>query len=199
VINVFVPIKSFKTSKQRLSQVLSDNSRESLSESLVTNLINKLITFPNNFMIYIVTDDRRISFKDVTSIITKKSLNKALQDSINKVCNDQDEVLIIHSDLPSINISDIEHIIKLFKDSENFIIPDRHNSGTNCLGLRWYQDIQLQFGNNSYKKFIDLFHNDGINIKTINNKNIAFDLDTPEDLNFLTKDQFKKLNLSYDN
>ena len=105
----------------------------------------------------------------------------------------------MHADLPLVVSTDLTELISLADKNIPFIVPDRHISGTNALGLPIKKIDDLFFGKDSFKKFTDYFSNINQELTVIKNSNIAFDLDTSEDLDLLTLEQRNKLFKDNDN
>ena len=99
----------------------------------------------------------------------------------------------MHADLPLVDSTDLTELISLADKDIPFIVPDRHISGTNALGLPVKKIDDLFFGKDSFKKFTDHFSKINQELTVIKNSNIAFDLDTSEDLDLLTLEQRNKL------
>src|SRR5262249_49759308 len=67
-------------------------------------------------------------------------------------------------------------------DAYMVIAPDRHGSGTNALLLRASAAFDFQFGEGSCEKHLAAASGRGWRIEVCRRPELAFDLDTPEDL-----------------
>ena len=197
MINILIPVKAFKNSKNRLSSSLSNNQRITASKNLINRLSQNFIKLDQK--VTIVTDDKDLKIKNTEIFFTESALNDALGEAINSISHQANFVIIMHADLPLVVSTDLTELISLADKNIPFIVPDRHISGTNALGLPIKKIDDLFFGKDSFKKFTDYFSNINQELTVIKNSNIAFDLDTSEDLDLLTLDQRNKLFKDNDN
>ena len=191
MINILIPVKAFKNSKNRLYNSLSNNQRITASKNLINRLSQNFIKLDQK--VTIVTDDKDLKIKNTEIFFTESALNDALGEAINSISHQDNFVIIMHADLPLVVSTDLTELISLADKNIPFIVPDRHISGTNALGLPIKKIDDLFFGKDSFKKFTDHFSNINQELTVIKNSNIAFDLDTSEDLDLLTLEQRNKL------
>ena len=191
MINILIPVKAFKNSKNRLSNSLSNNQRVTASKNLIYRLSQNFIKLDQK--VTIVTDDKDLKIKNTEIFFTESGLNDALGEAINSIYNQAKFVIIMHADLPLVDSTDLTELISLAEKDIPFIVSDRHISGTNALGLPVKKIDDLFFGKDSFKKFTDHFSKINQELTVIKNSNIAFDLDTSEDLDLLTLEQRNKL------
>ena len=197
MINILIPVKAFKNSKNRLSSSLSNNQRITASKNLINRLSQNFIKLDQK--VTIVTDDKDLKIKNTEIFFTESALNDALGEAINSISHHANFVIIMHADLPLVLSTDLTELISLADKNIPFIVPDRHISGTNALGLPIKKIDDLFFGKDSFKKFTDYFLNINQELTVIKNSNIAFDLDTSEDLDLLTLEQRNNLFKDNDN
>ena len=197
MINILIPVKAFKNSKNRLSSSLSNNQRITASKNLINRLSQNFIKLDQK--VTIVTDDKDLKIKNTEIFFTESALNDALGEAINSISHQANFVIIMHADLTLVLITDLTELISLADKNIPFIVPDRHISGTNALGLPIKKIDDLFFGKDSFKKFTDYFLNINQELTVIKNSNIAFDLDTSEDLDLLTLEQRNNLFKDNDN
>ena len=197
MINILIPVKAFKNSKNRLSSSLSNNQRITASKNLINRLSQNFIKLDQK--VIIVTDDKDLKIKNTEIFFTESALNDALGEAINSISHQANFVIIMHADLPLVVSTDLTELISLADKNIPFIVPDRHISGTNALGLPIKKIDDLFFGKDSFKKFTDYFSNINQELTVIKNSNIAFDLDTSEDLDLLTLEQRNNLFKDNDN
>ena len=197
MISILIAVKAFKNSKNRLSNSLSNNQRITASKNLINRLSQNFIKLDQK--VTIVTDDKDLKIKNTEIFFTESALNDALVEAINLISHKDNFVIIMHADLPLVVSTDLTELISLADKNIPFIVPDRHISGTNALGLPVKKIDDLFFGKDSFKKFTDYFSNINQELTVIKNSNIAFDLDTSEDLDLLTLEQRNKLFKDNDN
>ena len=197
MINILIPVKAFKNSKNRLSNSLSNNQRVTASKNLIYRLSQNFIKLDQK--VTIVTDDKDLKIKNTEIFFTESGLNDALGEAINSIYDQANFVIIMHADLPLVDSTDLTELISLADKDIPFIVPDRHISGTNALGLPVKKIDDLFFGKDSFKKFTDHFSKINQELTVIKNSIIAFDLDTSEDLDLLTLEQRNELFKDNDN
>ena len=157
MINILIPVKAFKNSKNRLSNSLSNNQRITASKNLINRLSQNFVKLDQK--VTIVTDDKDLKIKNTEIFFTESALNDALGEAINSISHQANFVIIMHADLPLVVSADLTELISLADKNIPFIVPDRHISGTNALGLPVKKIDDLFFGKDSFKKFTDHLSN----------------------------------------
>ena len=74
MINILIPVKAFKNSKNRLSNSLSNNQRITASKNLINRLSQNFIKLDQK--VIIVTDDKDLKIKNM--ILITKSPKKVI-------------------------------------------------------------------------------------------------------------------------
>jgi len=190
---VVIPIKPFRLGKSRLSGVLSDEDRENLSKSLLTRLIDCTRSIPEINETVVVSCDptvlRMSRDLGVRTIQESKctNLNNALRKATKALKSfDVNQLLILPADLPFITAHDISQVIKNISSPPEIIIsPDNNKNGTNALLINPVGIIDYNFGNWSFRNHIEQAQRKRIRVEIYNNENIAFDLDTPSEIEYL--------------
>jgi 2-phospho-L-lactate guanylyltransferase len=89
--------------------------------------------------------------------------------------------LIIHADLPFLNLDDVEALIAGATSTGVAIAPDRHGLGTNAIALMRGVNFDSQFGVESYARHrLQVYR-----CEDVRREGTGFDLDTPADLNII--------------
>ena len=83
MINILIPVKAFKNSKNRLSNSLSNNQRITASKNLINRLSQNFIKLDQK--VTIVTDDKDLKIKNTEIFFTESALNDALGEAINSI------------------------------------------------------------------------------------------------------------------
>ena len=200
-----IPIKPLRRGKSRLSSVLSEDKREGLNRLLLTSTLQCLrkineidhilvvsydptaLTLARNFGARTVLENRNTN---INRALRKATLAaKAIKSS---------KILVVPADLPLLTESDLLSVIKESGDPpEMVIVPDRKMSGTNMLLINPIGAIKYDFGEWSFRKHIEQAERKKINIKICNRSNLSFDLDLPEDWEFLKTSMID--NANFDN
>ena len=148
-----VPVKPFSKGKSRLADLLSIERRMLLNSTLLTRTIRTLKSVHEIHHIIIVSRDssalaiaRNFGVKTIQedSII---ELNKALKRAATVAqAYSADSILIVPSDLPLLEASDVSKLLGLRNSGEEMIIaPDRHMKGTNALYLSPPDIVEFKF------------------------------------------------------
>lgn len=188
-----IPIKPLRRGKSRLSSVLSEDKRERLNQYLLTSTLQCLGKI--NKIDYILV----ISYDPSALALAKKfgartvlenshtNINRALRKAtLAAKAIKSSKILVVPADLPLITGDDLLSVIGESGDHpEIVIVPDRKMSGTNMLLINPIGAIKYDFGEWSFRKHIEQAEIKKINVKICKRKNLSFDLDLPEDWEFL--------------
>jgi len=87
-------------------------------------------------------------------------------------------VLVLHADLPLLELIDIDVLIGAAEARGIAIAPDRHGSGTNALALLPHAQIAFRFGPDSFW----LHREQAPDAMIVERQGLRLDLDTPDDL-----------------
>jgi 2-phospho-L-lactate guanylyltransferase len=96
-----------------------------------------------------------------------------------------ESLLILASDLPLVQRSDIQRIVEASREANAVIMPDRHAEGTNALLLKPPDLIDPAFGVDSFQRHLALLSQAGAIVSVLKLESVAFDVDVPEDLALL--------------
>ena len=202
-----IPIKPLNLGKSRLSDILSEDKRIRLNKILLTSTLNILSGVPQIDRLIVVSFDSEAlmiarGFGAVTVLESQKTnINSALQKAsiVAKALNFE-KSLIIPADLPFLNAEDIIKIINIAKNPPEIVItPDLRENGTNILYINPIGAIKYKFGNGSFEKHLEQARRKNIRFKIFDCEKLAFDLDLPNDWNFLFSTKISKKNHIIDN
>ena len=176
---VLLPVKSFNNAKARLSSVLNPIERAALSRSLAEGVISACTGVP----VWVICEDEEVerwALNLGTQVIrnTRAGLNQAAQTGLAALAKESiEKILITHADLifP-------DDLLSLFKYDGIVLVPDRHNDGTNIIGLPSGIDFSFKYGLNSFEKHRHEAKRFDLPLSIITNTNFGFDMDNPDDL-----------------
>lgn len=151
-MEIFIPVKKYTDSKERLSTILSKEERALLAEKMALKTVNAFLNIDINADIILISNDPQLAIDGATTFVTDSSLNAAIHEAIS---NSQHSglIMIAHADLPRINTQDIESIIKEHNSETVTIISDESGTGTNSLLFDSSIIFNLKFGQNSFALF----------------------------------------------
>lgn len=185
MMSILIPVKSLYDGKSRLSSVLGDDERCSLNQLLLERTV-QLAKECTSIVVLITGCKKTFDFMQKLDVITLletpiKGLNGALEQGTDFLRSKKvEKILILPSDLPKITKSDIEALLVSDED-EVVIVTDRIQSGTNALLVSPKMRFTYHFGENSLDLHIEEAGKRDLKVSVIQEENVSFDLDTPED------------------
>lgn len=193
-----VPIKPLRRGKSRLATVLSEKDREQLNQTLLVKTIGCLKAVKEIDQILIVSyDPGALTISRDYGVRTiqespNTNINKALRKgTLAAKAFNVSSLLIIPADLPFIEPESVRELLsKAKKPPEIVITPDRRMNGTNALFLNPAGILDYDFGVWSFRKHVEQAEQKKIRIEIYNNDRLSFDLDIPEDLEFLRQSDY---------
>jgi 2-phospho-L-lactate guanylyltransferase len=185
-----VPVKPFRRGKSRLSSVLNEDERFSLSEKLLKNTLLAISQVPEIEKTLVVTNDpfvigiARDLKMDICVEEYESGMNQALAKGLDILKkNLVTGAIILPSDLPFICPREIQYFIKLGKEKSTMVIaPDRRKDGTNAIFFPDLASVDFEFGPMSYKKHVQHAIEKGLQVKVFESDSFGLDIDLPEDL-----------------
>ena len=190
-----IPIKPLRRGKSRLASSMTAEEREFLNEKLLTRTIRCLKKITEIDEIAVISHDpsalhisRELGVKTIQES-RNTDINQALRKATQAMqASDASKLLIIPADLPLIMPEDITELLSKSQKAEEIIIsPDRKLCGTNALFTNPVGILDYDFGLWSFRKHIEQAERKKIHVEIYTNDRIAFDLDLPEDLEIIRK------------
>ena len=177
--------------KSRLSEVLSLSQRTELSELLLTNVLSVVRRANLLSQTYIVSSDRkmlglaeRLGARTVPEN-SDAGVNQAVLRGL-KEADQEDDALVIPSDLPTLKPSDLKGVLSLKSAGLDVVVaPSRAFDGTNALMFPVSSRLPLRYDDNSFWKHMAGAASIGLSLGVCTRPGLMFDVDTPEDLSSL--------------
>ena len=176
---VLIPIKAFDSAKVRLASVLNPSERADLSRSLAEGVIRSC----SGVQVWVICEDEEVEkwARTLGAHVIRNpraGLNEAAKFGLTALSElGIKKVIVTHADL--INP---EGLINLFEHDGIVLVPDRHNEGTNIIGLPTYIDFSFQYGLESFEKHKTEAQRFPLPLTIIQNSHLGFDIDNPDDL-----------------
>ena len=188
-----VPVKPLQRSKSRLGKVLSREQRVALSQSMLIHTLETLAQTPGIDRVLVVSRDSRALAlarqHGARTVMEQESptLNRALsRATILARGYNVSSVLILPADLPLLTAQDISALLEAGRTPPVVVIsPDRRGGGTNALLCTPPGIIDYAFGPHSFARHIEQAREAEARVELCSLPSLAFDLDVPEDLEFL--------------
>lgn len=189
-----LPMKNIEHAKSRLSAVLSDEERREMVLSLYENTLAQIKHWNRLSGILIVSadpvfrpacDETHIHFLQEEN---GENLNKSIRLATETLKSEgADAMLVIHGDMPLINQNALSLLLNALPKPGVGIIPDRHEKGTNVLLAAPPDVIDFHFGENSLEKHKKAAIAANCPLIIIKDADLAIDIDTIDDLDYLQK------------
>ena len=191
-VALIVPVRGFDDAKSRLSSVLNPSQRRALAQNCARGVLTRTASCSR----FVVCDNDEVAqwalSCDATPIrVNSQGLNASLTESIPLISNHStiDFFLISHADLP---LSEpLDQIIESLQTNDHetsiIICPDRHNDGTNVLGIpaSLIGSWKFQYGQGSFAQHLQQAKAAKLLIRVIEDPQLGLDLDTADDLRHL--------------
>jgi len=188
-----VPVKPLRRGKSRLAQVLSVEEREQMNYDMLDRTIKTLRSVAEIDEVLVISRDQAalaLARENQARTLQEEGnaeLNKVLQRATlvakaYSACG----VLILPADLPLITPQDIRTFLSYGGNPPEVVLaPDRCIQGTNALLISPVGLIQYAFGPESFQAHVQRARAVRARVAVCELENLALDLDTPEDLDYL--------------
>lgn len=183
---VVVPVKDLGRAKSRLSPALDPVERVDLTLHMLDHVLTTLrkacvenvcVVSPDNAVLDIARE------RGASSLFQEsRGLNPALEEArIWTIRQGASTLLVLPADLPLLTAPDILALLEESKPGVE-ISPDKVRTGTNALLLQPPDALPFAFGPGSFETHCRLARERGLEVNVRDLPNLAFDLDTAEDL-----------------
>lgn len=185
-----VPVKALILAKQRLCDVLSHQERQGLAVAMLSDVL-AAASQANRLAGFVVVS------QDVTAIrlgrqfgarvlMTRRDtgLSKAVTAAAKLLASEGvGKILTIPSDVPLINSAEVDAICNSLVGSPGVtLVPNRDDSGTNCVAVSPPNAMSFEFGPGSFQRHRLSAKQDGLNVRVLRLQGFALDIDVPDDL-----------------
>jgi 2-phospho-L-lactate guanylyltransferase len=189
---ILVPIKNTSGAKQRLASILDQNSRTSLAQAMLHDVLSAIHQWKDRPLVGIVTSDvyaTQLANEYKFEIIPdpENPGETGAIEMATQVCVErgEDNTLVIPADIPLIQPWELEEIYKQAPAEGTVLVPAGDGRGTNAAFRRPANLFPLRFGNDSFKPHHAAAQATGQPCVILNLPGIAVDIDNPEDLHQL--------------
>ncbi len=185
-----VPIKPLRRGKSRLAGLLSEEQRTLLNRYLLEHTLQTLNEIAEIEHTLVVSRDPaalaltrsmggRTVLEDGAPHINT-AIKRATMVAISQGVR---EVLILPSDLPLLQPTDLKKLLRFGKKEPVVVIaPDRRMDGTNALLVNPAGFIEYGYGPGSFQRHCERASMAGAVLHVVKSKRLGLDLDLPEDL-----------------
>ena len=179
-----VPIKPFRSAKNRLAKDLTIPQRRLLAEHLGQSTLNAVDEAGAEPMVLAADEEvsvwaKRLGYR--TLLDPGSDLNSAARAAADLASNEDRSWLLIHSDLPLIDADALGQILDALAGGRPVIVPSA-DGGTPVLGWRG-TDLTFRYGAGSFQRHHRQLA--GHRPLVVTDSRLMFDIDRPGDLAFL--------------
>lgn len=183
-----VPLRSFDTAKTRLSETLSTDDRSRLARVSAERVLDR---GTECHRVVVCDCDSVQAWSDELGIdsvrVVGRGLNAALTEAVPVLRRryPSSTLIIAHGDI--VDPTGLDALVNseiASLESNVVIVPDRHRDGTNvlCLDPLSLETWTFEYGRNSFDKHLDQARRLGLRVAIHEDRGLATDIDTLEDL-----------------
>jgi 2-phospho-L-lactate guanylyltransferase len=186
-----LPVKSFESAKGRLAARLDPEGRARLAEAMLGDVLDGLRGARSLDAITVVTAERRAvavaagAGAEVVSDRGEAGQSPAALLGVDHASRDGfDRVLLVPGDTPLLGAADVDALLARSAGPPPCvtIVPDRHGTGTNALGIAPPGAFEPSFGPGSLARHLGAARAAGLAHTVERVTALELDVDTPEDL-----------------
>ena len=193
---VLLPVKTFANAKQRLAPAVDPEARAGLARAMCTDVMNALARahVPERVIVFTAADEvielaRPFGF----DVVREKSVDghsAAVNQMVAELLSSAARILSIAIDLPRLAPSEIDFALEAAAEPVT-LIPSRDWTGTNGVVFISPAHIAMDYGEGSFRRHLSKAAAAGHRADVMSLPGIAFDIDTPEDLELFMNDPRK--------
>src|SRR5437016_1750470 len=190
---VVLPVKDFANAKQRLSDALDGSARAGLARAMCLDVLQALARtrVPQRVIVFTAADEviqmtRPFGF----DVVFEKSVDghsAAVNHMVSELVSNSARIVSIASDLPRLVPSEIDFAMDAASEPVT-LIPSRDWTGTNGVVFLPPARIEMEYGEGSFRRHLSKAAAAGHRADVMNLPGVAFDIDTPEDLDLFLDD-----------
>ena len=193
---VLLPVKDFQNAKQRLAPAINAAVRADLARAMLSDVLHSLskARAAERVVVFTASEEviqmtRPFGF-EVALETSVKGHSAAVNRMVEELSATATRILSIAVDLPLLLPSEIDFALE--SPSEPItLIPSRDGTGTNGVVFIPPARIAMEYGEGSFRRHLSKAAVSGRPSDVLNVPGIAFDIDTPEDLQAFIEDPRK--------
>jgi 2-phospho-L-lactate guanylyltransferase len=186
---ILIPVKSLSIAKQRLAAVLDQTARTELAQAMLHDVVSALAAWALRPACALVTGDpfaiELASEYDFEIIPDPANPGETgAIEMATQICVERgiDSTLVIPADIPLIQASELEQILRHAPAEGSVLASAADGRGTNAAYRRPANLFPLRFGNDSFKPHLAAAQATGKPCIVLQLPSIAVDVDNPEDM-----------------
>lgn len=190
---ILVPVKNLANAKQRLSPVMEQAGRTQLAQAMLADVLDSLVAAAIDDVSLVTCDAFAIDLAGELGFdIIRDDLNVSETSAIemaSQLCSERGikSTLVIPADIPLISHAEIGDIYRNAPEHGTLLVPSGDKRGTNAVLRRPAQLFPLRFGNDSFFPHLAAAIATNKTCVVLSLPGIALDVDTPDDLQQLSR------------
>ena len=182
-----VPVKDLAGAKSRLGPVLDPKGRAALTLTMMRNVLSALREAGVERVFVVSPDPDVLDAAESSGAVPlrqrSRGMNPALEEARERaVVDGATSLLVFPADLPLLRAPDVEAVVEAGEGKLAAVAPDAAGKGTNALLLRPPDALPFLFGPGSFGAHLGAARERGVEARVVERLNLAFDLDTADDL-----------------
>ncbi len=187
-VAAIIPVGTLAGAKSRLGELLDAEERQDLVEGFLARTVVAALAVDRLADVLVISPDRDVLARAAelgarTLRQRTRGLNRGLAEArADVIAGGAAAVLVLPIDLPFVTPEAIEAVVEplVAGDRVVVLVPDRHGTGTNALGLRPPDVIGFAFGPSSRDAHRAAAEEAGATVIELDGP-LTVDLDTPDD------------------
>jgi 2-phospho-L-lactate guanylyltransferase len=185
-IAAVIPMKRQRDCKRRLAPALTGPQRQSLAAWMLEQVVKQLQASSTISEIFVLTSEEFPIPRGAARIVDPgHGLNAAIRLASERVYRELDAILILHGDVPLIQVADVDSLVAVARPRSWVLVPDKTGRGTNALLASPANLAETYFGADSLARHVEFAAALGIDVIIHRSENLANDIDEPCDLPLL--------------
>jgi 2-phospho-L-lactate guanylyltransferase len=184
---VLLPVKDFRTAKQRLASALDPTTRANLARAMLADVLHAIAQAELVQRVVVFTaspEAAHMSAERGFEVIIEQAVNghsAAVNLMVEQLSTNATQILSIAGDLPKLSPGDIDFVMSNALEPIT-LLPSRDGTGTNGVLFLPPARIQLEYGEGSFGRHMSKAAAVGHRVQVLNLPGVAFDIDTLDDL-----------------
>ncbi len=193
---VLLPVKDFNNAKQRLAPTMDAPARAGLARAMLSDVLAALkrARAPERIVVFTSADAVMEMVEPFGfETVFERSVaghSAAVNQLVDEFRVSSSSILAIAGDLPKLRSSEIDFALNAASEPVT-LLPSRDWTGTNGVVFIPPARISMEYGEGSFRRHLSKVSAAGLRSDVMDLPGIAFDIDTPEDLDAYLQDPRK--------
>jgi 2-phospho-L-lactate guanylyltransferase len=193
---VLLPVKDFNNAKQRLAPAMDAPARAGLARAMLSDVLAALkrARAPERIVVFTSADAVMEMVEPFGfETVFERSVaghSAAVNQLVDEFRVNSSSILAIAGDLPKLRSSEIDFALNAASEPVT-LLPSRDWTGTNGVVFIPPARISMEYGEGSFRRHLSKVSAAGLRSDVMDLPGIAFDIDTPEDLEAYLQDPRK--------